>query len=273
MTDTVKGPAKGQVANPNLFNFEETIGDSVESKLKFKPRPELDYLCKGYLVKVELLVNEAPTVGEDGLASTWEYAGYKVPTLHLQFVQEPTKEDNNERFYDHYVRVFTNTKKNNEEVEPKKIVEHYQNAYGILRHIANAFKTHKNYNPEAKITAVDFLNTNIKERLESITAYFESWVNLFNGTDGTGFAKQPLIIKLVASSTGTYLTLPGFVREGFIEKFVDGRKPTVELKPGESVTLVRADKKKAAADGTAAPEASGAAPINKEVEDMLNKYR
>ena len=78
------------------------------------------------------------------------------------------------------------------------------------------------------------------------------------------------MIKLVASSSGTYLTLPSFVREGFIEKFVNGRKPSIELKPGETVALVKADKK-AKGDGAAAegPAANGAAPINSEVEEML----
>lgn len=262
-----------EAVNPNLFNFAETIGESVESKLKFKPRPELDNLCRGFLIKAEVIMNEAKLVDENGIQSTWEYAGFMVPTLHLEFAQEPTKEDPNERFYDMYIRAFTNITKKNEEIARDKIIEHYQNEYMILRHIANAFKTAKNYDPKAAPIQFDFLNTNIKERLESITAYFESWVKIFNGVDGTGFSRFPLTMKLIASSTGTYLTFPSYVREGFIEKFTEGRRPTIELKPGESVALVKADKKKSSQTSDGGPAATTTAPVNQEVEDMLKKYQ
>lgn len=255
----------------DVLDFGALLGTNVERKLKFKPRPEFQNLCKGRLVSAEIQMVKTEANDKNGLPSSWEYAGLELPTLRLTFVQEPTKEDPAERVHEHYLSPFTNVKKNGEAIERSAILNHYTEEYKALRHIANAYTTHANFDSKAVVPAVNPFIADPIARLENIKAYYQYWATLLSGKDGKGFATQPVWMKLVASPEGTYLKFPAFVNEGFIEKVIDGRQPSIELKPSETVELV---KKEAKAKGGAAKGSAAAedAPVSDEVAALLAKY-
>lgn len=266
----------GNAVNPDVLDFGTSMGTNVERKLKFKPRTEYGGLCKGRLISATIDMLKTDANDKNGLPSAWEYAGLELPTLHLTFIQEPVTTDPAERVYDHYFSPFTNVKKTGEALKRSEIQSHYTEEYKQLRHIANAFSSHANFDNKLAVPPINPFIINPIERLENIKQYYEYWVTLFSGKDGKGFIGQLNWIKLVASPEGTYLKFPGFVNEGFIEKVVDGRTPSIELKPSETIELVKKERKgKGAAgggnaDGSAKTEE---APVSEEVQALLNKYK
>jgi len=269
--------AKAQVVeapSAGFLNFGATIGSEVESKLRFKPRLHLNNLTQGRLVNAELTLYDAPNVDKNNLPSTWEYRGLTIPTLHLTFIQEKTTEDPALRYLDIYCSPFAGVTKTGEAIEPAKIRKHYEFEYLRLRHIANAFKGHANYFEFENVGFDPFLDP--IERLAGIIKYYEAWVRVFKGKDGSGYASQLNNIKVVANSqSGTYLSLPDFVGDGFIEKHVDGRIPSIELKPYETVVLVENKKgAKTAKDsaGSSASNASSEEAISPEIAEIMKKY-
>jgi hypothetical protein len=266
-----EGKVVAAQVNEDVLNFTETVGTEVERRLKFKPRAKLNNLCQGYLISVELKMVEAPTVdSKSGLPSTWEYAGCTLPNLHLLFLQEPTADDPMPRYSEKVIKPYTNADKQGAMQKRTSIIQHYRFEYEVLRHIANAFKTHTNYDATVVIPPVNpFLDP--IERVADLTKYYTAWFTLLNGKGGKGFANQLNWIKVVADSlTGAYLAIPDFVGEGFIEKVVDGRNATIELKPNETVILTpRKGKTAVAASGAAG---GGEEKLTPEMQAIVDKY-
>ena len=75
---------KSQVA-AGVINFGEVV---VTQDKKFKPREEFNNLCQAHLVSVEIKETETPKVDENGVASTYEYAGIPVPTIVFRYKEE-----------------------------------------------------------------------------------------------------------------------------------------------------------------------------------------
>jgi hypothetical protein len=254
----------------DVLDFGALLGSNVERKLKFKPRPEFNNLCKGRLVSAEIQMVKTESLDKSGLPSAWEYAGLDLPTLRYTFIQEPTQADPAERIQEHYFSPFTNVKKNGEAMERSSILNHYTEEYKLLRHFANAYVTNANYDAKLVVPAVNPFITDPIARLENIKAYYQYWATLMSGKDGKGFATQPVWLKLVASPEGTYLKFPSFVNEGFIEKVVDGRQPSIELKPSETIELVKKEPKATSKAGAKASNED--APVSDEVQALLAKY-
>jgi hypothetical protein len=265
---------KIDLENMQSINFGEVFGENVESKLKWKPRPELGDRGLGHLIGAELVIRQQSELDENGVRSSWEYAGLAIPSLKLTFQEQPTKEDPFERFYEHYFTVFTNVKKDGTVVKRSDIFSHYEREYKQLRHIANAFKTNANYDQNAKVADLSPFIENPAERLENLTKYFQSWATLLSGKDGKGFGGQLIWLVLIASSTGTYYTLPSYVGQGFIEKFVENRKPSIEVPINQTTILKGKDKAdKATKGGGNSESAAGGAPVPSEINDLVNRYR
>lgn len=262
-----------QIGNSDVLDFGAVLGTSVERKLKFKPRPEFNNLCKGRLVNVEVSLLKTEANDKNGLPSSWEYAGLELPNLKLTFVQEPTQSDPAERVYEHYFSPFTNVKKNGEAIDRATIISHYTEEYKQLRHIANAFTTNANYDAKVVIPAVNPFIADPIARLEGIKTYYQAWATLLSGKEGKGFMTQVVWLKLTASPEGTYLRFPPFVGEGFIEKVIDGRQASIELKPSETVELVKKDKAAKGKSSTGTGNApSEDASVPDEIQNLLAKY-
>lgn len=257
-----------------LLDLEAEIGTEVETYKKFKPRPEYGDLCLGFLIGAEVKLTEIPTIKADGLTSDYEYAGHVLPSLVLSFKEEPTKEDVADRRYYEYIKPIVHRKNDGTETDPKTIVEYYQNEYKALRHIANALVGHPNYVP-IKIPGLNIKTGIVEKRLSSLKGYYEAWATLFAGKDGKGFAGTKLWIKLIASSDGGRLIMPRYVAEGFVERWVEGRKPSIEIRINETVTLTKKEKGTKTSTGkfsSGATAASTTPSYSSDVEDILKNY-
>lgn len=247
------------------------IGEVVESRLKFKPRAVFNGLTQGYFLGAELTFNKAPeTDANTGLPSQWEYRGLDIPNLKLTFKQAPASDDPYERWLELTISPFTNTKNDGTPIEKSSIGNHYTYEYKRLMHISNAFKTNANYEASPIPNPSPFLPP--VERIANLTEYYTAWAKRLNGKDGKGFPTQLCWIKVVADSQNqTRLTLPDYVGEGFIEKVVEGRKPTIEIKPNETIELKASTKKGSKTSGGAASQASEEIP--QDIMDVVNKYK
>ena len=225
------------------------IGEVVENRLKFKPRAKFNNLTQGYFVGAELTFNQAPeTDAKTGLPSQWEYKGLMIPNLKLTFKQQPTNDDPVERWLDYTISPFTNTKNDGTAQDRAAIGNHYTFEYKKLMHISNAFKANANYEASPIPNPSPFLEP--EARIANLTEYYQAWVKRLNGKDGKGFPTQLNWIKVIADSLKqTRLTLPDYVGEGFIEKVIEGKNATIELKPNETVELKASAKGSKAAGG------------------------
>jgi len=259
------------VANPNAINFGEV---RVENTLKFKPRPELGNLCTGKLIKVEIVEHLIPKFSEEGIESTWEYAGFTVPALELTFKQTSTTADPKERIYKHEYKVITSVDKQGVDLDPKMVIKFYTDMYAHIKHICNAFKGTANYSEAvADFSKVQIDPTaSVEKRIVNFKVFLEYFVALLGGKDGKGvYTTIELWIKLVADyRTAKFLAFPSFVGEGFVERLIAKQNPSIEIKPNESVELVAGKSKgKAGAKGAAA---GAIASEDGEVDDLVAKY-
>jgi len=257
--------------NPNAINFGEV---RVENTLKFKPRPELNNLCTGKLIKVEIVEHLIPAFSEEGIENTWEYAGHTVPALELMFKQTATKSDPKERIYKHEYKVITSVDKQGIEVDPKVVVKLYTDMFAHLKHICNAFKGTSNYSEAvADINKIVIDPTvSVAERIVNFKAFLGYFAALLGGKDGKGvYQTIELWLKLVADyRTAKFLGFPTYVGEGFVERIIPQQNPSIEIKPNESIELVAAKPKSKGAKGAAA---AGAAPeSDNDVDDLVAKY-
>lgn len=259
--------------NPNVLTFGDV---RVENTLKFKPRPELNNLCIGKLVKVEILDSEVALYNEAGVESTWEYAGHTIPRLELTFEQNPTTVDPAKRVYKDTCNVIGSLKNDGTPIELKTVTSLYESMYARLKHICNAYKHKANYSEavaDVNKLAID-VSAPVEDRIVMFRSFLQYFVDLLAGKDGKGiYTGTDCWMKLVADySSGKFLAFPTFVGEGFIEPVIAKRNPAIEIKPGESVELV-AGKKGSKGKGGAADKASeDEAGVESDVADLINKY-
>ena len=263
--------AAPMVDSPTMLNFEEEIGDSVESKLRVKPCPEFDNLIQVILSKVEFDWKQAKELDENGVQSTYEYAGLKLPNLHLEFTQVPSVSSPKERFLDLYFSPYANRKNDGTAIDPDSIIKHYRWEYEKLRHIANAFVKNANYQA-IPIPAFNYAaEPNV--RVKQLGDYYAAWAALLTGKKEGAFASQINWMKVVADSRkGTYFTVPDYVNEGFIERVVEGKAPSIEVKVNDVIVLKAAKSEKGADKKAGVPAKTDAPQVSEEVNDILSKY-
>ena len=272
--NVAEGTVQTPEVNPNVLTFGDV---RVENTLKFKPRPELNNLCVGKLVKVELLESEIAQYNEAGIESTWEYAGHTIPRLELTFMQTPSNTDPRERIYKQEYKVIGSLKNDGSEIDSKTVKSLYESMYAHLKHIANAYKTKANYSEavaDVNLLAID-ISAPVETRIVMFKNFLQYFVNLFAGKDGKGiYTNAECWMKLVADySSGKFLAFPTFVGEGFIELVVKGRNPGIELKASETIELT-ASKKGTKGSGGAASKANSTeeGAVDGDIADLVNKY-
>lgn len=270
-----------QATSSTMFVFTE---ESVERRLPFKPVPALNNLSVGTLVDARIEKSISPKINEeDGSENTWEYAGIEVPSLVLTFKQSLEKGETKERFYEHRVKVITSVGKEGNEIEMKTLSALYTNMYNQLRHIGNAFKGLASYNNEIGTAPGLDPKASASVRAEQFEAFFQYWVDLFNGKDADKpmYKGVKLWIKLVADySTKKFLTFPTYVGRGFIERMIPNTNPTIELEVqnGETIELKATEKgsKTASAIGGTSNQTSAGVEtpaVDADIQNILNQYQ
>ncbi len=218
----------------------------VTNRLKFKPNPELNNLCLGYLESVEVVMNEIAKINDKGQESTWEYAGHTIPRLVFTFRNYVRKNDLDkaDRFYIHTENVIGAVKSSGDKIEQATLQSIYESMWARIKHIHDAFVSDPNYAPFKLLPEIDEYGKTA-DRVEQFTQFFNVIADAFNkGKDGLPIykgandSKLPCYMKLVAEyKQRKWLELPTFVGEGFIERYKEGVPPTIELKPSDTVEL------------------------------------
>lgn len=250
----------------------------VTRDLKFKPIPEIDNLCLGHIQSVEVTYNETKTVTDKGQESTFEYAGLEVPSLIITFKNDALEgTPDNDRYYRHREIIIPSVDNNKEAIEQSKLESMYTAMFDRIKHIYDAHEGASNFKPlSANIPEIDETAAP-EQRVKQFGEFFEFFATQFNkGKDKQTpvymEGDKPVVcyIKLIAEyKSGKYLTLPRFVGEGFIERKVPGREPTIELKPNETVKLATADNSSSDDDNEEAQEATNQSRI----QEILNKQK
>lgn len=272
---------KSQAA-AGVINFGEVV---VTQDKKFKPREEFNNLCQAHLVSVEIKETETPKVDENGVASTYEYAGIPVPTIVFRYKEEPVPDDEVDRFYTDSFRIVTTRKTDGTAVDVKTFTSLITEAYRNCRHRLDAYIGCPNFVEPGFPQPID-MNADINGRIAQWKAFCEFFVKAFNvGKEGKPVfldeKGEPIVVwmKLLAHyGDRKYLCTPGFVGQGYVERVINGKKPSIEILPSETVELSKdADKDEkpagaAAEAGVAMDYGSGQGVNADAINALKNRY-
>lgn len=152
-----------------VINFGEVV---VTQDKKFKPREEFNNLCQAHLVSVEIKETETPKVDENGVASTYEYAGIPVPTIVFRYKEEPVPGDEVDRFYTDSFRIVTTRKTDGTAVDVKTFTSLITEAYRNCRHRLDAYIGCPNFVEPGFPQPID-MNADINGRIAQWKAFCE----------------------------------------------------------------------------------------------------
>ena len=210
---------KSQAA-AGVINFGEVV---VTQDKKFKPREEFNNLCQAHLVSVEIKETETP---------------------------KPVPGDEVDRFYTDSFRIVTTRKTDGTAVDVKTFTSLITEAYRNCRHRLDAYIDCPNFVEPGFPQPID-MNADINGRIAQWKAFCEFFVKAFNvGKEGKPVfldeKGEPIVVwmKLLAHyGDRKYLCTPGFVGQGYVERVINGKKPSIEILPSETVELSKdADK-------------------------------
>ncbi len=213
--------------------------DDTTSRLPFKPLEKYDNLCLGHLTDV---VTTSKVSDED---KEWEFAGYDVTRIALNFIQHREKEDTTDRYYTYSEIPQTVVRKDGSEMKESTVSMRYEKIWNKLKHVYDSYK----YAPNWKVLPFDPSfdpEADVPTRLKEWDVFFKKMADAFmKGKDKENpifpvtIDKTSLMtMKIVAN--GNRLTFPEFASTGFIEKTVmKGTKleTLLEFKYNETVTV------------------------------------
>lgn len=258
------------------------VDKPVESIKPFLPEERHKFINLCILTKVSVKMMTPAAEDQNGVPSTYEYAGIEIPTLVFEFKQIRPEGDDTERVSIYTEKPCVINKKDGGVIADKDIKMILDQMFDRILHIHNSLKKNVNYK-EMKNSEVPELKETVAvpERLASYTAFFQYIADSFNiGKNNLPIYKdekgKPVLLwlKLIANyPDGKYLTLPTFVGKGFIEMFnikyphssltFDG-KETYVTKSGTATTT-----KSSGANGASAAEPAGD-EISKDLQDILD---
>ena len=110
------------------------IDTNVENRLGFKPDATINGgLCISKILSVELVENEVPKQDEEGVPSSWEFAGLKTTNLVIIYQQINTNsKDKSERVIVQRETIPSTNKKNGEAMTIKTWSDLTMSMFGIL---------------------------------------------------------------------------------------------------------------------------------------------
>lgn len=268
-----------------------TTKDVAKRKL-FLPEEKTNFIPLAMLESVTVVETEMPIADDKGVPSTYEYAGFMLPSLQFTFKQAFAEEDAPERYLQHVEKPMALKNKDGELIDDKTIESVIQGSFDRIRHIyEDGFKKSPNYKavdwsklPELKEKA------DVQERLESYKAFYEFIADAFNkgkviGVAGSANSTQlPVFmatptkhvyvwLKVIAHMPDmAYLCLPTYIGRGFVEPFSEKYpKPTIYFEGKETYVLSKGKTKSANADGGAAANLdSDESEMSPDLQKLIN---
>ena len=261
------------------FNLEEKI----VKDLGFEPNPETHNLVICGLDSVQKIMVEVPVETKDGVPSTNEYAGKKVPKLEFIFKTYPAKNTNvRERVLKVIEDVPYTVKNDGTPLKTEDITKAITDKFMRIKHIFDTYAKKANFKPITKLNDID-LESGVDKRIASFDKFFTTFADAFNkGTNDKPIYRpevgNPYLVWLKVLPdfrTKAWFTIPSFVDTGFIE-LVEVNPvsktfftPNLRIKPNESLVLAPTKKGEKNNAGNDAPDTGG----NSAVDDLLAKAR
>ena len=153
--------------------------ETVTNRLGFKPFPQYNNLCLGYLTGVEVTTSEI-----DG-DSQWEFAGKTVPRLafHFDGFKENVKTDP-DRFYSRPEMVIASVNNKGEAITEDNLGLMYRELWKRIRHLFEQYMKEDNF--KEMDFDVEFEPADpIDKRIADMTKFFNNVADAFNkGKDG-----------------------------------------------------------------------------------------
>lgn len=263
------------------------VNKTVESLKPFAPEEKYGHMSIAKINSVKVVMTEAKTEDDKGIASTYEYAGCKVPNLVFEFQQVFTEADAPERFHFHYEKPVVTLKNDGTLVTDENINILLTQMFDRILHIYKTFSKSPNYKPFVEKEIPEILETAaIDVRLESYTKFFEYIAKCFNegkaieGKDGKveylpvykdDKKKSVLVwLKLIANyPDNKRLVLPNFIGKGFIEVFkASYPKPSIMFE-GKETYILKTINDSASKGSSAKGGATAATSDDEDISDDL----
>jgi hypothetical protein len=232
------------------------VNKPVESRLNLKPdKDKYNGLVLAEIESVEVKDFLVPEIDDKGSESKSEFKGVTVPRISITWRNHKVATEEEDRFHTLSYGVIVTVTKDGTPVSAADIKNMYENMYANLMHNHNAFKKSVNYKPILSLPDIEE-NAVPELRAKQTKAFFEAFAKAFNGENGKAIyldekgSPIPVWLKLVTGyRDSTRYETPTFVGQGYTEVAImtdkGWKKPTVELKPKESIDLIAKGSKKA----------------------------
>jgi hypothetical protein len=218
-----------------ILDFENI---NLEKRLGFKLDPATGYIAKAILENITLEEKETKEVNANGKVSTSEFVGCNIPVLKLDFKQIPTEksEMGRERYFTHRLNPVSLSGDMTEEGRINMYIEQVR----LLHNLTNQYTKEKGFTfDRIKPKGID--TETLEKHIKSVTEIYNYY---FKAMSSIPYNKVIIWMKLVAEySKGTYYTFPTYVGEGIFDRFQEGIKTYLEIKPSESVKLISRNNK------------------------------
>lgn len=262
----------------NVLNFN--VEDKVVRDLPFEPNPDTYNLVICGIDSVTKKELEVALVNKDGVASSSEYAGKKVPVFEIVFKTYPSAKTNlRERVLRVTDSVPYTIKKDGSAIDVADVNKNITNMFQRIKHLYDAYVSIPNYKKIEKLPSID-MDASIDKRIASFDKFFSAFEAAFNkGKDdkpvyrpAVGIPYQGYLKVLPEYSTKKWFTIPSFVNTGFFELVkIDSItkvpfSPNIKVGINESLEL-RAEKK-GKADGAVNDSPDTASD---DIQDILAK--
>lgn len=247
----------------NIDGVQET------NRLGFKLDPAIGNISKAVITKFEIVETEVKEFNNRGELSTSDFVGKTIPVLTIEFRQQATisSEIGRDRFYTHRLNPVSqssleeNAQKRNKTTEDV-IIEMYNQQIALLKHLTKQFEDAKGYN--AKTIPPNFEFKTIDEHIIAVRELYQYFINLMGG-ENPCYKNTIIWIKLVADyTTQAFLTIPRYLGEGVFDRYREGVKSYLEIKPNETVKLISRGENKVKSEETST--------VDQDILDIIKKH-
>lgn len=219
----------------------------VTSRLGFKPLPQFNNFCLGFLTNVEVTESE---ISND---SKWEFKGKTVPRLAFHFDAWRGSTNDPERFYGKSEMLIAGINNKGEAITDDNLVGMYTELWKRIKHLHDQYRGTANYK-EMDFDVAFEPKDPIDKRIADMKTFFNNVAKAFNSgknkkaiyADNSALLAMKLIKTSKKTKKGkTYfvLDLPNYVGKGYLQavKVVDGKiDTTLEFTGTETVDLTAA---------------------------------
>lgn len=251
--------------------------NNITSEFPFVVTPEFP-ISLSRIVSINIVDVESPTTNEDGTPSNFEFAGTTTKQFQIKYQQIDTETMKPvEKYYtqiEKFIVRVKNAGETNESFSKLMIgeIQRLSHFTEVVLKVVN--KTLDVADVNAILTKLDFsMEDSVESYIDKHSKLFDFFFNQIKDIklDGVYFW-----FKLVAAyKDGTYLEIPSYIKQGYLELYKQGVATNLFIGASESITLLKKEVKgsqnQVSAIGTGNVGNSDAAKTSSLVASLLGK--